>query len=98
MLPFEDRYSRQRRLPEVGPSGQERLGAARLRIAPHDDVELELDYLVRAGLVQTTVDPRAVPLDFPWPAWFEHEAALAVARGAWCALARVKRELGLGSR
>jgi hypothetical protein len=98
MLPFEDRYSRQRRLPEVGPSGQERLAAAELRVAPHADVELELDYLVRAGAVRAAIDPEAAPFTFPWSFWFENEAALGVARGAWYALAHIKRELGLGSR
>ena len=34
---------------------------------------------------------------FPWMEWFEHEAALSVARGAWCALAQIKRELELTS-
>jgi hypothetical protein len=95
MLPFEDRYTRQRRLPEVGPIGQERLSRARFRVAPHPDVELELDYLARAGAEAVQVDPAAPALPFPWSACFEHAAALGVARGAWCALSRIKRELGL---
>jgi hypothetical protein len=95
MLPFEDRYTRQRRLPEVGPRGQERLCRARLSVAPHPDVELELDYLARAGAAEVQVDPAAPALVFPWPEWFEHAAALGVARGAWCALSRIKSELGL---
>ena|SRR5690606_37056816 len=98
MLPFEDRYTRQRRLPEVGPTGQERLRQAELSVAGHPDVELELDYLARAGVGSATVDPAAPSLPFPWTAWFEHEAALGVARGAWCALSRIKRELGLAPR
>lgn len=95
MLPFEDRYSRQRRLPEVGPSGQERLCEAELVIAEHPDVDLEVDYLTRAGVARVAVDAGAVALTFPWTEHFEHEAALGVARGAWCALARIKGELGL---
>jgi hypothetical protein len=95
MLPFEDRYTRQRRLPEVGPSGQDRLSQAQVCVAPHPDVELELDYLARAGAGGVTVDPAAPALAFPWSAWFEHDAARGVARGAWCALARIKSELGL---
>jgi hypothetical protein len=93
MLPFEDRYTRQRRLPEVGPKGQERLCQANLRIASHPDVELELDYLARAGVAGVRVDPTAPALAFPWTDWFEHDAALGVARGAWYALSRIKREL-----
>ena len=98
MLPFEDRFSRQRRLPEVGPRGQERLASAELRIARHADVELELDYLARAGVTNASLDPAGAPLPFPWTDWFEHDAALAVARGAWCALSRIRRELGVGRR
>src|SRR5688572_26249912 len=98
MLPFEDRYSRQRRLPEVGSSGQERLCATELLIAEHPDVELELDYLARAGLRRATVEPAGVVLAFPWAEWFEHDAALGVARGAWCALSRIKSELDIDSR
>ena len=97
MLPFEDRYSRQRRLPEVGPSGQERLCAAELVVAEHPDVDLELDYLQRAGVARVTVDAAAAALTFPWADCFEHEATLGVARGAWCALARIRGELGIHS-
>jgi hypothetical protein len=95
MLPFEDRYTRQRRLPEVGPIGQERLCRARLCVAAHPDVELELDYLARAGVAAVQVDAVAPAPPFPWSACFEHPAALGVARGAWSALSRIKRELGL---
>ena len=97
MLPFEDRYTRQRRLPEVGPEGQARLSQARLGVAPHPDVALELDYLARAG-VAATVDDSSSPLPFPWSDCFEHAAALGVARGAWCALARIRSELSLARR
>jgi len=95
MLPFEDRYSRQRRLPEVGPEGQARLSQARFEVAPHPDVDLELDYLGRAGVAAAVLAPDAVPLVFPWSGCFEHAAALGVARGAWCALARLRSELSL---
>src|SRR5262249_15855206 len=93
MLPFEDRFSRQRRLPEVGPSGQERLCASELDVAEHADLELELAYLTRAGVAGVAVRPAAPSLEFPWAAWFEHGAALGVARGAWCALTRIKARL-----
>jgi hypothetical protein len=98
MLPFEDRYSRQRRLPEVGSRGQERLRATEVVIAEHPDVELELEYLVRAGLRRVTVDPAGAASSFPWAAWFEHGAALGVARGAWSALSRIKNELDIDPR
>ena len=95
MLPFEDRYTRQRRLPEVGPSGQERLCAAQLVISTHPDVELELDYLARSGVAHVVVDDGADAPVFPFAEWFEHGAALGVARGAWCALRRIKTELAI---
>lgn len=95
MLPFEDRYTRQRRLPEVGPSGQERLCAAQLAIPRHPDVELELDYLARAGVSNVVVDDSIDAPAFPFADWFEHGAALGVARGAWCALRRIKVELAI---
>ena len=93
MLPFEDRYTRQRRLPEVGPGGQERLCAAHLTIPSHPDVALELDYLARAGVTSVAVDASLAAPEFPLAGWFEHGAALSVARGAWCALTRIKAAL-----
>jgi hypothetical protein len=92
MLPFEDRYSRQRRLAEVGPEGQARLCSARLRVAPHAHVDVELEYLSRAG-VSVVVDSTVLTSSFPFADWFEHTAARGVAEGAWCALSRIKHEL-----
>ena len=108
MLPFEDRYTRQRRLAEVGPLGQLRLERQSLAIARHADVELELDYLRRAGVQQVTVqqvtvqqvggqpagvDAEQSALDFPWTAQFQFSGPLGVARGAWSALARIRAAL-----
>jgi len=103
MLPFEDRYTRQRRLEEVGPEGQLRLERQSLAIARHADVELELDYLRRAGVQQVTVhqvggqqvgaDAEQSALDFPWAAQFQFSGPLGVARGAWSALARIRAVL-----
>jgi hypothetical protein len=56
-------------------------------------VELELDYLARAGVASVVVDDTLEAPQFPFAPWFEHGAALGVARGAWCALARIKAEL-----
>jgi hypothetical protein len=93
MLPFEDRYTRQRRLAEVGPEGQLRLERERLAIARHADVDLEIDYLRRAGVQQVGVDAQQSALDFPWAAQFQFSGPLAVARGAWSALARIRAVL-----
>ena len=93
MLPFEDRYTRQRRLAEVGPEGQLRLERQRMAVARHADVELEIDYLRRAGVQQIRVDEDQSTLDFPWAAQFQSRGPLGVARGAWCALARIRAAL-----
>jgi hypothetical protein len=98
MLPFEDRDTRQRRLAEVGPEGQLRLERQRLAIARHADVDLELEYLRRAGVQQVavrevTADAEQSALDFPFAAQFQFSGPLGVARGAWSALARIRAAL-----
>lgn len=96
MLPFEDRYTRQRRLEEVGPEGQRRLEQSTLVLAPHADAELERDYLERAGVRQIRWDAAAVAPEFPWARHFEFTGPLGVARAAWSALARIRAVLGRG--
>ena len=93
MLPFEDRYSRQRRLEEVGPEGQRRLAATRLALAPHESADIERDYLSRAGIAHVDIDGEATPPAFPWSGFFEFPAPLSVARGAWCALSHIRSVL-----
>lgn len=93
MLPFEDRYTRQRRLEEVGPDGQRRLATARLALAPHESSDIERDYLTRAGVAHLGVDAEAPPPAFPWSEFFEFQAPLSVARGAWCALSHIRSVL-----
>ena len=98
MLPFEDRYSRQRRLPEVGAEGQRRLAQTRLTLAEHAGVQVEQDYLVRAGVASAEPAAAAPGLDFPWTDEFEFAASRDLARGAWSALYRIREALGVGSR
>ena len=93
MLPFEDRYTRQRRLEEVGTQGQQRLERQQMVIAFHADVDLESEYLRRAGVQQITLGAEQATLDFPWAAQFEFAGPLGVARGAWSALARIRAAL-----
>lgn len=90
MLPFEDRYTRQRRLAEVGPAGQLRLEAAAQVLAPHDAAELEADYLRRAGVQQISFAPEISPPVFPWAEQFQFAGPASVARGAHAALARIR--------
>ena len=94
MLPFEDRYTRQRRLDEVGPQGQQRLEQAAMVLARHADADLELEYLQRAGVQQITIDSAASALEFPWAERFQFAGPLGVARGAWSALSRIRAALG----
>jgi hypothetical protein len=93
MLPFEDRYTRQRRLVEVGPDGQRRLAEARLALAPHESSDIEREYLARAGVGHLRIDAEVTPPAFPWSEFFEFPAPLSVARGAWCALSHLRSVL-----
>jgi hypothetical protein len=95
MLPFEDRYTRQRRLAEVGAAGQARLAEARLELAAHEGSEVEREYLLRAGVQSIDVDPRLPAEPFPFAAEFEFAASRNLARGAWSALANIRKVLGL---
>jgi hypothetical protein len=93
MLPFEDRFTRQRRLREVGAEGQRRLGASRMVLVAHADSDIERDYLERAGVTRLDLDPHGSLPAFPWADAFEFSAAGSVARGAWYALARIRNAL-----
>ena len=53
MLPFEDRFSRQRQLSEVGREGQQRLLATEVLVVPSRSAWIELTYLQRAGVCAT---------------------------------------------
>lgn len=97
MLPFEDRYTRQRRLPEVGEAGQARLGEAEVVVRGTQGADVEQSYLERAG-VRVHHDPKAAPLPFAHAAAFCFDASRGVAAGAWRALVAVRRELGIGQR
>lgn len=95
MLPFEDRYSRQRRLAEVGWSGQERLNEARLVLPEHAGSDVEREYLLRAGVQSVCVDPSLRAEAFPFEEHFEFGASKALARAAWSALSNIRKVLGL---
>ena len=97
MLPFEDRYTRQRRLPEVGEAGQARLGQAEAVVRGNQGADVEQSYLERAG-VTVRREPEAAPLPFLHAAAFRFEASRGVAAGAWRALVAIRRELGIGER
>lgn len=95
-----DRFSRQRLLPEVGDAGQAQIEEFPLRL-PHsvspEAREWAQVYGARAG---HPVDPTSIESwEFPFPAasHFRHEAARAVAEGAYLSLENSKQALGLPS-
>jgi hypothetical protein len=97
MLPFEDRYSRQRKLPEVGPRGQERLARTPLTVAPRvpgSDL-FELCYLLRAGVESVTVSNLRPEAPSAHERVFRFAAPRALAVGALGALSQLRREIGL---
>jgi hypothetical protein len=95
----EDRYTRQRRLREIGDAGQERLLAARVTLGgrpaggprrsdPSKDRSsvIELVYLERAGVGSVTIDSLAAPRAFAHADAFHHDPARRHAAAAWRAL------------
>ena len=82
----EDRYTRQRRLREIGDAGQQRLAAARVTVGGRAGSIVELVYLERAGVGSVTIDSLAPPRAFAHAALFRHEAARRHAAAAWRAL------------
>lgn len=58
MLPFEDRYTRQRQLREVGLAGQQRLQTSLAVLGVTRSELVAADYLGRAGVSVQLVDAR----------------------------------------
>jgi hypothetical protein len=87
------RYSRQRRLPEVGDAGQHRLERASLEARGRNGALVELAYLCRAGVNRVTLTPLEHPEPFVHAAAFRFDAPRAVGAGAWRALAQIRRVL-----
>ena len=82
----EDRYTRQRRLREIGDAGQERLVSAKVTLGGGDGALVEFVYLHRAGVGSVTLDALGAPRAFPHRSIFHHEASRRHASGAWRAL------------
>jgi hypothetical protein len=98
MLAFDDRHSRQRILAEVGAAGQAKIAGARLASAPHPGVEIELEYLRRAGVGSAVVAPELAPEPFPFADQFEFAATRTLAHAAWSALAHLRNILASAPR
>jgi hypothetical protein len=92
-----DRYCRQRKLSEIGDAGQSRISSAVLEVRGADGAIIEAEYLHRAGVERLTLLPRAEPEPFLHETHFRFFASRRVAAGAWRALRKLRRELGLES-
>lgn len=109
MLPFEDRYTRQRQVPEIGFSGQAALERSRAAL-PSDPIgEVASTYLRRAGVGQVIVSANlatSVGLDQDSSVTspggsatsaFRYLAPKQFALGCQLALAHITRQLRLRS-
>jgi hypothetical protein len=90
----EDRYTRQRRLREIGDAGQARLHAAKVTIGGRAGSVVELVYLERAGVGSVTIDSLAAPRTFAHAAVFRHDGARRHAAAAWRALRTIVEVVG----
>lgn len=94
MLSSQDRYSRQKRLKEVGLEGQLRIEACALVLSPGPEAPIALEYLRRAGALGVQVRADASPAKpFPHGTCFHSELARSYAAGAWTALTGVLEAL-----
>jgi len=88
-----DRYSRQRRLAEVGDAGQARLERAEIGVAAGTAASIELAYLARAGVRAVLISRWQAPETFTHAAHFRHASSRRLAAGSWRALQQIKRIL-----
>lgn len=86
----QDRYSRQRRLQQVGDAGQARLERASLTVAASPAAASELSYLSRAGARAVLISRYESPVAFAHAGFFRHAAARELGAGAWRALRQIK--------
>lgn len=93
----EDRYTRQRRLRDVGEAGQARIQAARLEVRDADGALVEATYLHRAGVERIDIVPRDEAEPFAHADAFRFAEPRSVAAGAWRALDKLRGVLREGS-
>jgi hypothetical protein len=87
-----DRYTRQKRLAEVGDDGQARIAAARLAVGDSPEAWSEREYLERAGAEVVTF-PGLEGAPFVHARLFHHTASRRFAAGSWRALAALRQLL-----
>jgi hypothetical protein len=90
-----DRYSRQRRLAQVGDAGQARLEDARFDVTAGPSALVEVAYLARAGARAVLVDRFLPRAPFAHAAHFRHAASRRLAAGSWRALQKLTATLRL---
>jgi hypothetical protein len=96
MIDGSDRYSRQRRLPEVGDAGQARIAAAVVDVRGRDGAIIETEYLYRAGVERLSISPNLEPEPFAHERHFRFFASRRIGAGAWRALGKLKLALATG--
>jgi hypothetical protein len=97
VLPFEDRYTRQRQLPEVGMAGQARIAEHVASLISEHPLanEVARAYLARAGVRRFETPPHRSQVSFPHAQYFESVEARQFAEGAHLALSQLRHALGL---
>jgi hypothetical protein len=95
MLPFEDRFTRQRKLAEVGQRGQARLAAGSSVVAAGDGAMVEVTFLHRAGVGRVEVSRLLAQRPFAHAEHFEFAASRSLAGAAWRALGEIREHLEL---
>jgi hypothetical protein len=93
----EDRYTRQRRLQEVGDAGQARIAGSRLEVIDSDGALVEAMYLYRAGVERVSITPRAGAEPFAHAGVFHFPASRSAGAGAWRALEKLRGVLEGGT-
>ena len=92
------RYSRQIRLAEVGPRGQEALEAATAAVGTVGvEASVEREYLLRAGVGRLVAAATPLP-EFKHGQFFVFDACRGVGEGAWRALRSLRAVLLEGDR
>jgi hypothetical protein len=90
MLPFEDPYTRQRRVAGVGRDGQDRIAGSRASVVAGPSALTEAAYLIRAGVGATSIEVSEEPRDFKHASAFSSAPSRDFAQGAWGALAHLR--------
>jgi hypothetical protein len=91
----DDRFARQRQLPEIGECGQSLIAQADFEVRGSDGAIIESEYLHRAGAERVTLLPGAEPVPFEHERWFRYFASRRIGAGAWRALDKLRQTLGV---